>query len=125
LQTSYFGNLKKLSADLVPICIARGRPRSFRAFSELRIAPTREMLKLPREQYDAQFKALLEKLDPQALAVNLGDKAVLLCWEKPGEGCHRRIAAEWFEEKLGIVVPEYGVDRADTHPYATTPWKAR
>jgi hypothetical protein len=122
VYTSYFGNLKKLPADLKPVCIARGRPRFFSGAAELRLAPTREMLKLPRPQYDALFKALLEKLDPKELAQDLGDKAVMLCWEKPGEGCHRRIVAEWFETNLGIVVPEYGVQRDITLSYAATPW---
>ncbi len=34
---------------------------------------------------------------------------VLLCWEhltKPGDWCHRRIVAEWFENALGVHVPE-------------------
>jgi hypothetical protein len=42
----------------------------------------------------------------------------MLCWEKPGEGCHRRICAEWLETALGIVVPEFGLPREDCLPYA-------
>lgn len=33
---------------------------------------------------------------------------------RPGQQCHRRNVAEWFEHELGIVVPELGVDRLVT-----------
>ncbi|EDP8947924.1 hypothetical protein IDN71_003483 [Salmonella enterica] len=32
---------------------------------------------------------------------------VLLCWEKPGEFCHRQLVARWFRRELGIAVEEY------------------
>jgi uncharacterized protein (DUF488 family) len=48
----------------------------------------------------------LSKLDPQKVFSDLGQDAILLCWEKPGEDCHRRLVAEWLEGLLGIKVPE-------------------
>ena len=33
-------------------------------------------------------------------------KAVLLCFERIGEPCHRRTLAAWLEEHAGLVVPE-------------------
>lgn len=39
-----------------------------------------------------------------------GNEPVLICWEplkKTGEYCHRRMVAKWFEEELGVTVPEY------------------
>lgn len=60
------------------------------------------------ELYTARFKdEVLSELDPQETFDSLGEDAILLCYEKPGEFCHRRIVAEWFETELGIVVPEY------------------
>jgi uncharacterized protein (DUF488 family) len=35
---------------------------------------------------------------------------VLLCYEKPGEICHRRFIAEWLENGASISVPEYAVE---------------
>ncbi|EDW8799046.1 TPA: hypothetical protein G8N45_002632 [Salmonella enterica] len=32
---------------------------------------------------------------------------VLMCWEKPGEFCHRQLVARWFRRELGISVEEY------------------
>ncbi|EDQ8408608.1 hypothetical protein GO387_003587, partial [Salmonella enterica subsp. enterica serovar Senftenberg] len=31
---------------------------------------------------------------------------VLLCWEKPGEFCHRQLVSRWFRRELGISVEE-------------------
>ena len=35
-----------------------------------------------------------------------GDDATLLCFEKAGEFCHRRLVAEWIEKGTGVEVPE-------------------
>lgn len=116
--TSYFANVKNLPADLRPVSIARSTFRSgFKGASELRLAPTREMLKMPIEQYNVLFEQILLGLDAAELYASLGDSAVLLCWERPGQCCHRRRVAEWFEEHLGIVVPEFGFSREATPPY--------
>jgi hypothetical protein len=68
-----------------------------------------------RERY---FREILKPLNPQKVYDHLhelakGHEPVLLCWEKdpsqPDEWCHRRMVAEWFEEHLGVKVPEYVV----------------
>lgn len=64
-----------------------------------------------RELY---FHEILAPLDPQKVWNDLHALAgehepVLLCHEhllKAGDWCHRRMVAEWFEEKLGIEVAE-------------------
>jgi len=64
-----------------------------------------------RERY---FREILAPLDPRKVWDDLhalaGDhEPVLLCHEhlrKPDDWCHRRMVAEWFEEKLGVKVPE-------------------
>jgi hypothetical protein len=64
-----------------------------------------------RERY---FSEILAPLDSQATydalcALAAPYEPVLLCWEdltKPDEWCHRRMIAEWFEDALGIHVPE-------------------
>ena len=40
------------------------------------------------------------------IASLFGEDASLLCYEKPGDFCHRRIVAEWLEKGTGVVVPE-------------------
>lgn len=117
MYTSYFANVKKLPADLEPVSIARGTPPwAGKIRRELRLAPTQEMLKfMTAAQYDRAYAAILKALDPAEIARDLGDKAVLLCWEAANvKFCHRRVAAEWLESELGIVVPEYGFERKQT-----------
>lgn len=62
-------------------------------------------------EYIRHYKReVLDVLDPQEVFDELGEDAVLLCWEPYGEFCHRRCAAEWFQTELGILVPEYMVN---------------
>lgn len=56
-------------------------------------------------------KHVLSMLDPAKVYGELNDSldgAILLCYEKPGLFCHRRLVAKWFENELGVVVPEVG-----------------
>jgi hypothetical protein len=55
---------------------------------------------------DRYYDEILVRLDPQKVYDDLGDEAVLLCFEKPGDFCHRRLVASWIEDKLGLEVPE-------------------
>jgi hypothetical protein len=86
-------------------------PQHAVARPELRLAPTRATLKPAKPEYDAQFAEILAQLDPAEVYATLGENAVLLCWEKPNEWCHRRLVAEWFEAALQIEIPEYGLMR--------------
>jgi hypothetical protein len=120
--TSYFANVKKLPPDLVPVSIARGSPRGFTGRKELQLAPAWAMLKMQKPEYDAHFAEILAKLDPAEIYQTLGENAVLLCWEKPADACHRRIVAEWLEAALGIEIPEYGFDRIACPAYEEMIW---
>jgi len=70
---------------------------------------------IDEKQYEEQYRErVLSKLDPQKIYDTLKGQ-VLLCWEEPGEFCHRRIVASWIEDNLGIEVPEWkpGDDEPD------------
>lgn len=57
--------------------------------------------------YTEQFyKEVLSKLNPKDVLDELGDDAVLLCWESPEKFCHRHIVADWLEKNLDIEVKE-------------------
>jgi hypothetical protein len=57
--------------------------------------------------YTAQYRAeVLDMLDPKEVLRDLGEDAILLCYEKPGEFCHRHLVAKWLEDELGIEVKE-------------------
>lgn len=58
---------------------------------------------------------VLKKLSPVEIyneLIKLMDKhskkdLALLCYEKPGEICHRRFIAEWLEKENSVTVPEF------------------
>ncbi len=58
------------------------------------------------EAREGYYAKILSKLNPQEVFADLGEDAVLLCWEKSGTFCHRRIVAEWFRDRLDIRVDE-------------------
>lgn len=62
---------------------------------------------IDEKEYEKQYRErVLSKLNPDKIYDMFSNK-VLLCWEPPGEFCHRRIVADWLMEELGIEVPEW------------------
>jgi hypothetical protein len=109
----------------VPVAITRGLPRGnwFRhPLERIReLAPTRELFAIEqREEFEPAYRAQLELHGPELLAERfraIGDRhggrpMILLCYEdltKPGEWCHRNIAADWIcEKQLAQEVRELG-----------------
>ena len=94
----------------------RGTPAGFRQYRAL--APDADMLKMSQALYLPRYAAILNALDPLQVWDDLhrlaGDQEpVLLCWERPpftaSNWCHRRLAADWFQDRLGVEVPEWSV----------------
>lgn len=123
MMTSYFANMAKLIEEghTNLVAISQGVPKwndgKFKDFKLL--APS---WKLVRESNEGKYEELyteevLSKLDARKIYEQLGEDAVLLCWEKPNEFCHRHLVAKWFEQELGIKVDEFvpskKTDRAD------------
>ncbi len=88
------------------VSIAFQSPRAYRGRRYPALAPRREMLKLAEATYRLEYQKILDKLDPQKVFADLGEEAILLCWEAPGKFCHRRLVAAWLEKHLGVAVPE-------------------
>lgn len=118
MQTSNFWNYTRPGR----IVISRGFPRTLgegyklyrplnpgRWFNDPELTSNQEKF---RERY---FNEILKPLDPQKVYDHLhkiaeGNEPVLLCWEdvtKPDQWCHRRMVADWFEDQLGVKVPEF------------------
>src|ERR1039458_2957196 len=88
------------------------------------LAPPRWVLKAKDpELFDREYRKQLESLDAKQVAQDIGANAIILCWESFNVRCHRRLVAEWLEEKLGIVVPELEHERADSLPFNQQPSK--
>lgn len=114
--TGYFGKVKSYPKDkgLRFISIARFN-RFWSGEKYLSLAPTADMLKIEdeKEYTDLYYKNILSKLDAKIVYNELGENAVLLCFEKWDDiksgktFCHRRIVAKWLEENIdGLKVEE-------------------
>ncbi len=110
------------SAQLPPqyarIGISRGTPRGQSGYRMYRaLAPGEWFNKVSAEEYRDRYMAQLAKLDPNRVLSDLqalaGDRIpALLCFEKPDDGqwCHRAFVSAWLNDKLGLNVPEYGLE---------------
>jgi len=60
-------------------------------------------------QFIRLYKAqVLDTLDAAQVLRELGENnVIMLCWEPPGEFCHRRVVAAWLQKELGFEVPEF------------------
>lgn len=66
-------------------------------------------------EFNLEYMKQLRQLDPRKVVEEIlagHEDAIMLCWEAPGEFCHRRVVAGWLENELGILVPELDVNRA-------------
>lgn len=108
------------------ISIAIRDPRNHEITTGLKrypaLNPRSPMLKMGLEEYTIHYNTILARLDPQQVwdelhALVTPYEPILLCWEDgltPEDWCHRRMAAHWIEEKLGVQVPEMELDRKFT-----------
>ena len=110
--TSYFHSPLLTPGDPRLVSIARWAPfrpaeKAYRGRGYPALAPPKTLQDLSKEEYTKAYrKKVLDRLDPRKVFEDLGEDSVLLCWERPGQFCHRRLVAEWLEFYLGIKVPE-------------------
>ncbi len=66
-----------------------------------------------QEQYIERYKRLVlgslrvENVVRDIGILSGGRDAALLCYEKPGEFCHRHLLAQWITEQSGLEVTEW------------------
>ena len=107
IYTSYFGNLKNIPKDIVPISIARYTPKWYKGFRFEKFMPSGELLRGYKtgvydeeDYYNKYFKDVLKGLDPEKIYRELSTISddhdiVLLSYEK-NSFCHMRIVSEWW-----------------------------
>jgi len=62
---------------------------------------------ISKEEYTKIYIGyFLDNLDAAKVYQELGNDAILLCWERPNKFCHRHIVAEWLSKSLNIQVNE-------------------
>lgn len=129
IYTSYFANIKNLEKDgIVPVAICAMVPSWFDGVNLGSVAPSKDILfehkksahtkeddKIYKERY---FNEILVayRFHPEYIIDfiervsenNNGKDIALVCYEKPGDFCHRHLLAEWLEERTGVEIKEWG-----------------
>lgn len=114
MNTSYFGSNKiKGLSDLVSISYKP--PEYFLSIVKIckPLCPSYDLVMsykngiITEYEYTREYhRQILDGLDPKTMFKKLGENSILLCYEKSGDFCHRRIVAKWFEDNLNVKVPE-------------------
>ena len=109
MQTSYYA---KSAKNLNAVSIAAKCPDWYKGREYKKLAPKYWFFKKFKEDGDEEFytkqfyKEVLDLLDPKKVFDDLGENAIMLCWEKTGKFCHRHIVADWLTKKLNIKIDE-------------------
>ena len=107
MKTSYFANARKINRNkYFLISIALGNARCKIDAQAKLLAPKREWIGLEYNEYESLYLGKLNSL-PEDFFIQMKDAAspkepVFLCFESlknKGQWCHRRLLAEWIEEK--------------------------
>lgn len=111
----YTSNYVRQKGNPKAISISASHPTDFIGQIRLDLAPTWDILKAYKEQridthqYVVEYIKLLNQrnINPHQLIKELPDNSVLLCYEPPGEFCHRRVLAHWVERYTDFKIVEW------------------
>lgn len=112
--------MKKIPENIVKISICGKVPEWYDGIQYKKVAPKYKFFMEWKENKDNNFyiehfnSEVLDTLSAQSVYEDLerlsnGNDCVLLCYEKPGDFCHRHLVADWLSEKLNIEVVELDV----------------
>ena len=109
MKTSYF----KLASNYKnTVSIAAKAPTWYKGREYKKLAPKYWFFKKYKDDGDEEcytkqyYKEVLDKLNPREVYNELGENAIILCWEASDKFCHRHIVAEWLFDNIGAVIEE-------------------
>ena len=92
------------------VAISLGVPRGWRGARCTVLAPPRPLIKI---MDPATFIPALQGAGPGQAGPHEGDHGSgrrqfhHVCWEAPGEFCHRRVVAAWMRKHTGVLIEEF------------------
>lgn len=131
MYTGYFAKLKSYEeAGLVPVSIALKTPDWYHGAQYKKLAPKWSFFsewkngshKGDDDYYMQHFKTeVLDNLDPEQVVKELErftgvsrDKIILICYEKPGDFCHRHLVSMWLTvNHINCFEPSYLIPVVD------------
>lgn len=114
IYTSYFGQLRNLPDNMVPIAICGGIPNWYSGLWYRKLAPKYNFFMEWKENHDNEYyikcfnEQVLNGLNAVDIVTELyqlmlandidpkGKDICLLCYEKPEDFCHRHLVADWL-----------------------------
>lgn len=106
--SSYF----KEGTNKNAVSIAGKAPDWYKGREYKKLAPKYGFFKKYKEDGDidayteSYYAEVLDELDPKEVYEELGEDAVLLCWEPYNKFCHRFLVAEWLKKELDVEIRE-------------------
>ncbi|RLI53634.1 MAG: hypothetical protein DRO87_11325 [Candidatus Thorarchaeota archaeon] len=112
IYTSYFARLKDVrNLGITPVSVAQGLPRGIEILSYRKLAPPWGLIKEYKRTGDESlytrvyFETILNKFNQykvitDILLLALEPNVALICFEKPGDFCHRHLIAQWLNQIL-------------------------
>lgn len=124
IYTSYFGKIKSLPNNIIPIAICGKAPDWYSGLQYKKLAPKYNFFMEWKKNHDNDYyiecfneqvlkplsftitmnelqKLISESLGEQTTTSFLIDKnrhIALICYEKPSDFCHRHLVAKWIRE---------------------------
>ena len=116
IYTSYFAMLKKIPDGVVPISICGKAPAWYFGAEYKTFAPKYGFFMEWKQNKDNDYYIKcfneqvlsclnVEQVIKELTAISGGKDICLVCYEKPGDFCHRHLVANWFNQ-FGFNVEE-------------------
>lgn len=120
IYTSYFAKLSKLPSNITPIAICGKSPEWYKGIQYKKLAPKWSFFSVWKQTHDNDYyiqhfnEEVLSPINADDIihelyslaGKNQDEDIVLICYEKPGDFCHRHLVAEWLTSH-GYPVEEY------------------
>jgi hypothetical protein len=112
IYTGYYGGLSHIVGDITKVQVSNLAPvpvdiRFEKAIPDWAfiVKPYKDGL-ITKEEYEERYTLQLDKFRENILGVteyfnSTGKDYILLCYEKPGDFCHRHILADYINKALG------------------------
>ena len=110
IYTSYFEKLDVLPKNIIPISICGKAPDWYTGLQYKVLAPKYDFFIKWKENHDNNYyikcfdEQVLSHLNANDVVKRLFEKSnnnqdiALICYEKPGDFCHRHLVAEWLKK---------------------------
>ena len=120
IYTGYYGGLSKVSGPATKVQVSNSAPVPVDIVFEKAVPDWAFIVKpykdgvISKEEYTERYLQQLDKFSENIIGVvkyfnESGKDYILLCYEKPGDFCHRHILADYINKILGEGnIREYG-----------------